>query len=636
MVYAIGMFVVEVLPIQKTALKGSLTFFSKEALQVGDVISAPIRGKSTPTLVLSCRDVREEKLSLRNSEYALKKVTGTPKRIFDTRIIEAVREAAVWYGLPEGIVLQHFTPNAILTSTGSIPSVTHDREEHTTTPDRLALQGEYEDRIRTYRNIAREAFARGESVFILTPTIPEAESLFEKLSRGIEEQVLLVTSGLSKKAAIAAWKRAATDPEPLLIIGTHSFLSMPRDNLKTLIIERESARAYRGRERTQIDARIFAEARARGTGTRIIFADFPLRVETRARLKLGTLEESMRLQVASHSSARTFVLDARTKDEVGKTKKKFSPLIEKTMVLIESHIKRQGRVFVYASRRGLAPLTICNDCETPVTDPTTGAPMSLHKTPDGNVFLSHHTGALKPAHTTCASCGSWNLVSLGIGAERVAEELEKRFPNTPLFTLTTDTADTHPKAKRIADEFFGTPGAILVGTERALPYLAEPVELSVVASIDSALSSSAWRAHEYAHQTLFFLRDRSQEEFVVQTRMPDTLVMKSIATGNPTDFFNTELAQREQFGYPPAATFIGLTWIGTERGVNALKEEVLPLLSEWDVVGPLPPRQVGKNRFLMRVVLRLAYGLWPDEKLRATLKNLPPAVSVSVDPDEIV
>lgn len=640
MVYATeSMFVVEVIPITKGGAKSRLSFFSKESLEPGVVVQAPVRGKKVPALVVAAKDVREEKLALRSGEFSLKKLDGAaPSRVYQRGTIEAVIDAARFYATAEGVVLEHFSPTAVLAGDVKIPALLAEEERGSTTPDRLVLQTEYEDRVRMYRNITREAFARGQSVAILAPTVVEAESLFEKLSRGIEEQVMLVTGTLSKKASIANWKRAIEDPEPLLIIMTHSFLTMPRANLGALIVERESARAYVARERTGLDARVFAEIRARHTGVRLVLADFPLRSEVRARLADGTLEEMARLQISSRGAGSVRILDARTKEDPEGTRKRkaFSPLTTYAKDTLVSNARRGGRSFVYAARLGLSPLTICNDCETPVTDEVTGTPMTLHKTPKGNVFLSHRTGATAPAHTTCRACGSWNLVSLGIGVERVYDEMCALLPDAPVSILTGASAPTHAKAKRIVGDFFSSPGTVLVGTERALPYLREPVELSIVASMDSTLSSSAWRAHEYALQTLFYLKDRSLETLLVQTRMPDTAVMRAIATGNPTDFFREELQSRKEFGYPPEATFIGLTWTGTERSVSAIAQDVTQALDGWDVVGPLPARSIGKNRFLMRAVVRLQKGVWPEDTLSAALRTLPPSVAVSVDPDEIV
>ena len=631
------MYVVKVMPIARGAFKDHLSFFSKTSLEPGMVVDVTIRNKKTAALVLSSHDAREEKSQLKNESYSLKKLEPKKvRRIFSKDTVEALRSVAYYHAAQNGTALAHFTPSAIIGAETTITEARDDEKLPDLAADCVALQAEYEERISTYRNTTREVFAKGESVILLAPTIPEAEKLYKELSRGIEEQTVLLTSSLTKKGAITAWNRAVTDPEPLLLIMTYSFLTVPRENVSTYFIERESARSYVGREGARFDTRIAAEALATKRGARIVYSDFPLRVETHARLKAHDMEEFGRLQRTVRSGAQARIVDARVKEEENTKKKKFSPLTPSVQTLLETETKRGSRVFVYAARRGIAPLTVCNDCGTPVTDPATGAPMTLHKTEQGNVFVSFRSGAVLPSHSACRNCGGWNLVSLGIGAERVFDEIKKIVPNTPLFLLTTETAGTHTKAKKLMKQFFDTKGAILVGTDRALPYLYEPVEYSVAASVDSILSSSAWRAHTHALHTLFYLQSRTLETTFVQTRLPDSTVIRTFASGNPTEFIDQELSDRKTFGYPPFTTFIGLTWHGTERAVKKTAEIVEGALQDWELVGPLPPRATSKNRFIGRAVVRFEAKTWPEEKLITALKALPPEVSITVDPDDIV
>jgi len=636
------MFVVTVIPISRGAFKDRLSFFSKRLLDAGVVVEVPVRGKLTPALVVSSVDAREEKLSLRESEYALKKITArAERRILPSAAIRAIEESARHHALPVGVIFAHYIPSAILTATERIHPA---REDDAITPvvsDILALQASREERVRMYRNVARESFARGQSVILVAPTIAEAETLFGELKRGIEEQVLLLSGATAKKASTTIWNRAIDDPEPLLIIVTPSYLMIPRSNVGVYIAEHEAGRSWRGIVRPHLDERVTLEALAKERGARLIYADFPLRVETHERLKLGTMDELSRLQITAQSSTEVRVFDVRKKTGQetaphSNSKKKFSVFDEKVTVAIGEELSRGGRVFLYASRKGLAPLTVCNDCGTPVTDPSSETPMTLHKTEAGNVFLSYHSGAVVPANISCRSCGSWNLVSLGIGITRVIEEAERLFPGTPLYALTAETAPTHAKAKKIQKQFFDTPRAILAGTERALPYLNEPVELSVVASIDSMLSISAWRAHEYALGTLFTIQGRTSSRLLVQTRQPESEVMRAIASGNPTDFLRHELKEREQFGYPPFTTFIGLSWSGTEKAVEKHARAIQDALKGWDLVGPLPARGLARGRYISRAVIRLETGQWFDQRLFETLRSLPPDIAITVDPDEIV
>ncbi|MBY0538948.1 hypothetical protein K2P56_00745 [Patescibacteria group bacterium] len=635
------MFSVRVMPVAKGIFKDHLTYFSREHISPGTVIHVIVRGRKIPGIVLASTDVREEKYDLRTADFALKKLDSekTPKKkMFRASFIRAVNDAARWHGTHEGIVVSALASSQILASLPSIEEYVPKANEETTgvKADLLVLQAEREERIRTYRNLAREAFARNASVFIVAPTIVEAEQLAGHLERGIENRVILFTSELSKKKLIGAWNHAVTNREPVLVVGTPVILSIPRADLDTIVIERESARAYRGRERPHLDIRQVAESLSAHSGARLILADFPLRVETRYRVDIHEAEELARSQVRPGGTEMVSVVDTRQKDTKRGERRMFSALTPETKAEMRSILKKGGRAIVFAARRGIAPLTICNDCGTPITDPNSGLPMTLHKTAHGNVFLSHRSGAVLPAETSCTVCGGWNLVTLGIGIDRVVEELEKDFPDTKISAFTKDTAPTHKTAKKISDAFFATDGAILVGTERMLPYLKEPADIAVVASIDTLLSLPAWRAHETALSILFYLREHAEEKLIIETRQPETEVMKTLLSGNPQDFYRKDCAEREQYGYPPFTLFIGLTAYGPRPAVDKNRTLISETFSGYDLVGPLPAEAEPRGEWSAKAVIRLPKSSWPDTELWEKLKSLPPNVVVSIDPDEIV
>jgi len=379
-----------------------------------------------------------------------------------------------------------------------------------------------------------------------------------------------------------------------------------------------------------------AERLSRYTGARLIYADFPLRVETRYRVDVHRAEELARSQVRPSGTVQVRIVDTRKGEETRKSKRTFSTISDEGKKAIAAEMARGGRVLVFAARRGIAPMTVCNDCGTPVVDVVTGTPMVLHRTAEGNVFLSHRSGAIVPAHVSCTNCGGWNLTTLGIGIERVTDELKKSFAEAQILSLTADSAPTHQAAKKVAKNFFESKGAILVGTERMLPYASEPVELSVVASIDSLLSLPAWRAHEHALSILFYLRERTEHTFIVDTREPEHLVMRTLSSGNPSEFYREDIVERERYGYPPFTLFIGLSFRGTPAAVEKMRLFVKESFADLDLVGPLPAEQIGKAEWRGRAVIRLQRGAWPDPAIAERLRALPPAFEITIDPDEIV
>lgn len=639
------MFIVRVVPIGRGVFKDELSFFSRMPLPEGAVVSANVRAKRVFSIVTGSSDVREEKSAIRKAGFSLKNLgRSEPKRLFSRAFIEAAKDTALWHAAHEGAIISAFTSEALLQSSARLEEAENiDAEPETelrARADLLVLQAEKTERIRTYRNLAREAFTRGASVLILCPTLIEAETLAAALSHGIEERTLLVTGEMPKKKLIEAWNRAANASEPLLVVGTPFSISFPFKNLDTVVIERESARSYRMLQRPFADARRLAEYFCRRNGARLLLADFPLRVETRFRADEGELNELARAQARPEAGGAT-VVDMRRADEVKETgsaktaRRVFRTLSKESEEKIRRELARGGRVAVFAARKGLAPLTVCNDCGSPVSDPETGTPMALYKSEKGNVFISHRSGAVIPAGTPCRVCGGWNLVTLGIGVDRVSEELARAFPEAKAFLFTKDTAPSHKAAKKIAKDFYAEGGALLAGTERMLPFLTEPVEFVLVASVDSILSLSAWRAHEHALSILLYLRERAERELVIETRKPEHPVMKALASGNTLDFYRAEIAERKAYAYPPFATFVGLRARGSRERVEKARSLLSKAFADADLVGPLPAVSEGKNLWSARAVIRVPKGAWPESALAERLKALPADMEVTIDPDEI-
>lgn len=625
------MFAVEVIPIQRSRMRGSLSFFSKESVPLGSVVQAPLRGKAVPALVISVRDVREEKLDLKTSGFALKKLgTREPRQHVREVVLTALCEAARYTLKSEGSLIAQLTFSELLTARGLAEP--EPIEPSAMLPETLALQAEDAERTLAYKGIVREAFARGTSVLILVPSLADLERLSADLSRGIEESVVLVSSQATPHALRGAWNRVARGG-PHLVIGTPPALTFPIARVGTIIVEREGARAYMTRGDATFDVRVVARCVAAGLRARLILADFPLRAEVVGRVQDRVYEEVARPQARTLSGAHVSVVDVRTHDLIKKERRSFSPLQEETLHALAGAVGLKKHAVVYAARTGYAPLTVCNDCGTPVTDPVTQTPMVLHKTPRGNVFFSHRTGALREATDACATCGGWNLVSLGIGVERVYDVVSRQI--SPVFLFTQETVKTHRAAQKLVADFIAKPGAVLVGTERMLPYLPE-VELSVVASIDSMLSRPEWRAEERALHILFSLMSRTNERVIVETRRPDSRVMRAVALGGPQDFLREELVERKTYHYPPYALFVSLSWAGTEARVAERKKEVLDTFRGFDLVGPLPPESLGRGQFRQKAVLRLDPKAWPDERVISRVRTLTPDIVVTVDPDDIV
>lgn len=625
------MYMVRVIPITKGGMRGELSYYSVEQLQPGTIVHIPLRKKEVPALVTGSEAVRAVKSEIRTAGFQLRKLK--PDNIHTTlepALLKAAERTAAQNASSVGAVLVSFLPRVLLES----PALTTERappQEHNVV---RTLQATHGGRHAFYRSTIRETFAHNTSVFLLCPTIEETERCYALLRRGIEEQMFMLHSGVPFRAQQTAWQRALTHKHPVAVVGTYSYLSLPRSDLHTIIIEREGSPQYRLPTRSHADARGFADELVRARGGTLYLADLPLRIETVHATENETYERIVTGEERSAVGAPTTIVDMTRREE--DERRPFTALHPNTLEEIRAALEEDGRVFVYATRRGLAPLTLCEDCGASVECRECGASVVLHTGDKENYFLCHSCGTMRSARERCVVCDSWRLTSLGIGIELVERELRAAFPEVAICNISKDATSTHRQACKVANVFYGASRSILIGTEMALPYLREQVDLSVVASLDSLLSVPAWNMYERIASILTRIREYTSEAVLVQTRRASTELLTQVLFGKYSNYYRRELALREEFGYPPFTTVVKFTLVGNEDTIRKRLSEVRAAVGEHELHTLTRFLHDARGRLVMHAYLHLPRAAWPDTALHEKLVKLPPDVSVTVDPDTIL
>lgn len=616
---------VHVIPIAKGIGKETLSYFTKSDIPNGSIVLAPIRNREVFSIVVGEEEVQDVKTKIRTGEFSIKKVSGkSSKKIFLPQFINATKKIAEYYATTTGSVLYSLIPKAILDDIDRIKQISKEEAKSTgIKTEKLIFQAGREERIEQYKNLVREEFAKKKSVFIMIPTIQDASYIEKHLMRGISNYTFVLHSKLTKKEIVSRWNNAISSKHPILIIGTGQFLSLPRRDINTIVVEKELSRTYKGIQRPYIDMRVAAETIASSIGARLIFADLPIRIDSIYRFRIGEIDEFSPIRVRTQFSTKTELIDMRKKD--------FVAIGTDAKREIQSTIDKGGHSFVFAARRGLSPITVCQDCGNTVVCDVTGAPVVLHKGKEENVFVCHASGTIRSAHERCKYCSSWKLQSLGIGIELIEKELKALFPNTPVINISRDNTNTHTKAKKAIDKFYSEPGSILVGTEMSLPYLREKIDTSIIASVDSLLSIPDWNVYEKIFSIILQIQDITSGTVILQTRKPEQHILTNALRGNISDFYKDELETREQFGYPPYAKLIKISVEGGPSRIESdMKniEEILPLSGKSHLIN------LGRNKFAMHGFLRLKS--WPDKETIDLLRQLPPNIAVNVDPPNIL
>lgn len=696
------MFVLEVIPIAPNAHKETLTYFTKDDIQLGSVIQVPLRNKKIPALVIGSQDAREVKSSIKSADFELrkidldedsdstdvkngqknskKKLTKKPIQFFSSEFIQAVIKTSDYFAATSGAVLntvvgrQIFTQ--ILPKTGgrtvkimpskpSTSSVNLNPDSNNNlnakqsikskwTP--LAVQGSDQDRLSSYRSRIRQAFASKKSVVVCVPTIDYADYICAQLSKGLEDYTVVLHGGLSPKRFSQAWHELHTNKHPMLTISTAPYISSLRSDTSVIILEQEHHRAYRTLRRPYIDLRFFIETLASAYGYELILGDLFLRPDVQLRIANDLIQTSSPFswRVNSSTSITTELIDMKQYKSKGENKS-FRILADQTANLIKRAKEESERMIILAVRRGLAPQTICADCQTIVTCNRCSAPIVLHapknsadiESGTGQYFLCHKCGDKRSADETCKNCGSWNLGVVGIGIDLVEEKIRANFPDTHIIRIDSDTTPNVTTLRKALEDFRNHPGSILLGTEMMLSYLHEPVGYSAVISLDSLFGLPDFRIGEKIINILSTMRSLTSNHMIVQTRRTEEKILDFGLKGNLSQYNEYELGERKNLNQPPYSLYIKITIEGERERISQemhkLQNELDKLISgpeaslnssEFDIF-PAFTHTVRGN-FVLHGLIKIPVNQWPHSKLLALLRSLPLHYTVKVDPDSLL
>lgn len=625
----------EVIPISRGISKEILTYFTAGEVSVGSVVKVPLRKKTIPAIVLSLQEVSEAKSSIKDSAYSIRKIKEIKSfELTSPKFIEASKEMADYLAASTGSVINSTIPKSILL--GAVKIKTEIKApESARVHEKFVLQADSEERYANYRSFIREEFAKGFSVFFCLPTIQDIKKTLEILSKGIEQYAFALHSGMSKNEILENWAKILSETHPVLIIATGSFLSIPRADIGAIIVDKENSSAYKSQARPYFDVRKFSEILSEKMKIKMIFGDMLLRTETIWRHGQGEFIEFSPLKFRSLSTATQEVVDMK-KLKGGSETAPFKIISGELERLVKTTQENNEHMFIFVARRGLSPTTLCNDCGTIVLCSFCKAPTVLHRSIKENFFLCHRCGERRSALEKCANCDSWNLTALGIGMERVYEELSGKFPEVKIFRIDADNSPTHKIACQTIKKFYESPGSILIGTEMALVYLNEKIANTAVVSVDSFFSLPDFRINEKVLNILLKIRSFAAKNFLIQTRDSSQKVIEYAVKGNLAEFYRDEINNRESLEYPPFSTLIKITGSGEKKKVAEEMDKLEKYFDPYHLAIFPAFTPFAKGKYSMHALIKIPRESWVDRDLLDKLKNLPPYFNINVDPESLL
>lgn len=655
------MYVITVIPIKKGFGSEYLTYFSTQDIPLGYIVSIPIRSKIVDAIVVYTNDAQSVKSDLKNAQFQLKKIIKIKgPSPFTQSFFEACKKMRNYTISNTGVIIKSLLPSIFLENISKLKIKSekneNDSEIGTSTGnikhEKVIFQSLINDRISWYRTLIRESFAKKESVFICVPTIYDIELFENELKKGIEQYVFSFHGNMSKKDSIEKYNLVINEDHPILIIGTGMFLSIPRKDIKTIILEHESSESYKQISKPYLDIRSFVEILSSVNKIKLIFGDTLIRPDTLYRHETNELGEITSPIFRLPTADKQIVIDM--KEEVNnKGRKIFTILSEKTKQMIEYALKNNESVFLFSVRKGLAPITTCSDCGNVLLCPSCSTPMVLYgskqitatKTTTARIFMCNKCGKKEITETRCNSCLSWNLTPLGIGTDRVYEEVKKLFPNSNIIQIDKESTPSDKEAKQSIEKFIKNPGSILIGTEMAFSYIENPVKHSAIISLDGLLSIPSFNITQKILHIIEKLNYLTSHNLIIQTRNPDNQILEHILSGNVLPLYREDLKERKIYGYPPFKKLIKITFSGTANETEKARSFLNNILQNYDpqifsaFIGKI------KGQYITNTIIKIDPNFWPllsneknplDKNLYEKLSKLPPSFSINVDPEDLL
>lgn len=631
------MFVIQVTPLIRGTKLESLSYFSAIQYEIGTFLKVPVRNKLQPAVVTKVTPATRDKSNVKSAAFKLKKLPAQKEAVVVPASVRATAEKlSQRYPAGSGALLYNLLPPDVRNGNRQYPNViTHPHQEETM-PQLLTAR--IDDRFLYYQSHIRSVFARRGSTVFVVPTSADVAFAANELSTGIEERVVVLSPGDTKKKRDLAFKVLEETDTPKLIITTPAYAYLERADIQSIIIEQSASSHYTNRVRPYLDHRDALTTYAKVSGRSIILGDTVPRTEDEVRRRqdiyLTVGEEIKRLAFP----APLAVIHQKDLPQPEKNEpfKLFSPRLEKTAALT---LEGGGRVFLYAARRGLSPVVACVDCGHIFRCPDSDAPYTLlRRMKNGEEerwFVSSTSGRRVKASDTCPDCGSWRLKERGIGIQQVADEWSEQFPDHKLFVVDSETAPTIAKARKIIDLFYSEKSAVLIGTQMVLPYLSRGVSLSALTSLDAVRATPTWKADESLFRLLLKLREITEKEVLLQTRASSDELLEHASRGAIEKFYDDEIALRQLLRYPPFVTFVLLTWTGDAEVALRAENIIKNTLSVEGEYYQSPQSRPSKQ--LRHCLLRADHTSIDSYKtLMAQLTSLPPFVKIEINPEKIV
>ena len=447
-----------------------------------------------------------------------------------------------------------------------------------------------------YIRAIEEIVSYGRQAIMLVPEISLTPQTIRRF-RSRFASVAVLHSHLTDAERHGHWKEIASG-NVQVVVGARSAVFAPTPHLGMIVIDEEHETSFKQDNTPRYHAREVARFRAELERVPLILGSATPTLESWQRILDGhdTLI-SLPKRVEDLPLPPVVIVDTRNDPAIGKGAAIGRALFQAMNVAL----KEGGQVILFLNVRGYSSVIWCRGCGQGVKCPDCDITLTWHK--ERAIALCHCCGFSSKPPASCPNCGRPGLAYLGLGTERLENEVRTRFPEYKCLRMDSDTMQKRGAHDVALEKFRHGEVQILLGTQMIAKGLDFPnVTLVGVIDADTLLHQPDLRSAERTFQLIAQVAGRTGRSarggrVLVQSASPAQYAILCAAQHDYLGFAKQELTFRKALKVPPYSQMARIIIRGPlEKEVSGyaskigelLRAVVADLRAEVKILGPAP------------------------------------------------
>lgn len=431
-----------------------------------------------------------------------------------------------------------------------------------------------------YMELIEEMLKQGKSSIVLVPEISLTPQMVNRFKNRFKESIAILHSRLSDGEKYDEYRKISRG-EVNIVIGARSAVFAPLKNIGLIVIDEEHTSSYRQDNNPKYNAIDIAIKRSKYHNSIVLLGSATPTLESYAKAIKGVYSlVSLPNRVNNRELPCVKVID------MNKEKRRGEYFSSELINSIKMRLDNNEQIIILLNRRGYSSFITCSNCGHVEKCPSCDITLTYHKS--SNMLRCHYCGYASKHSSICSECGEESVKNLGVGTEKIEEELLKLF-DCKVVRMDFDTTSRKGAHEKIINDFKEHKYDILLGTQMIAKGLDfENVTLVGVINADTSLMIPNYKSSEDTFDLLCQVSGRSgrgnkKGEVIIQTFNPTHYAIELVKNHDYLTFFKEEMSIRRTLKYPPYYNFITIKIISpvyelardhSNKVAKLLKEEL--------------------------------------------------------------